>query len=263
MCLAVAGSIIVGTCGFQKSRRLHLRNLDVVEVQQTFYDPPGEDTLKKWISEAPEGFEFTVKVWMLITHEYNKNLWRRIKREVPGDPSAYGSFKLNKWTLWALEETLRAARALNARILVFQTPASFSASEENAGNIVRFFKEVDLSDYILVWEPRGTWWEKTELLDKVRLEAGLIISGDILRGKPVPRGQDILYTRLHGLGGRGEVNYRYKYTDEDLAKLKALVDDYIRDGSKSAYVLFNNVYAYDDAIRFKELIKSNAPRKAT
>jgi uncharacterized protein YecE (DUF72 family) len=54
------------------------------------------------------------------------------------------------------------------------------------------------------------------------------------------------------LGG-GEVNYRYKYTDEDLLKLLAIVKRYAE--SQDAYVLFNNVYMFDDALRFKSMLE--------
>jgi uncharacterized protein YecE (DUF72 family) len=83
----------VGTCGFQRSRSSHYRLLDVLEVQQTFYDPPPPEKLSEWRSEAPEEFEFTVKAWMLITHEYNARLWKRVRRELKGRAENYGAFK--------------------------------------------------------------------------------------------------------------------------------------------------------------------------
>ncbi|MCS7369608.1 MAG: DUF72 domain-containing protein, partial [archaeon GBS-70-058] len=64
---------------------------------------------------------------------------------------------------------------------------------------------------------------------------------------------DKLYFRLHGIGG-GEVNYRYKYTDEDLSKLKDMIMDYNVQGAYEFYVMFNNVYMVEDALKFKSLI---------
>lgn len=245
--------IKIGTCGFQKSRKRHYSELDVVEVQQTFYDPRDLQVFRRWRSEAPEDFEFTVKVWMLVTHGYNKRLWRRLKHDVPGDKDKYRPFEINKEVLNAMDATLEAAKALKARILVFQTPASFKATEENAGKIVRFFKEVDLGGYVIVWEPRGDWWERRDLMKGVADEAGIYIDGDVLRGRIPPREQDLIYIRLHGLGGEGEVNYRYKYTERDLAKLRDIV---VNSGAARAYVLFNNVYAFEDAVAFKAMVKS-------
>lgn len=245
--------ILVGTCGFQKARRRHYSSLDAVEVQQTFYDPRPGERFAAWRSEAPEGFEFTVKVWMLVTHGYNRMLWRRLKSPVPFDASEFQPFGVNRATLWALEETLKAAEALKARILVFQTPASFRATEENAARIAAFSKEAGLEGYTLVWEPRGDWWERRDFLAETARRAGFLVDGDALRGRLPPEGQDFLYTRLHGLGGR-EVNYRYKYTDEDLDRLLGIVAGY-----RVAYVMFNNVYAFEDAVRFKRLVSSKPP----
>ncbi|GAB6147852.1 DUF72 domain-containing protein [Stetteria hydrogenophila] len=244
----------VGTCGFQKSRKKHYSELDVVEVQQTFYDPRGVDAFKRWRSEAPDSFEFTVKVWMLVTHGYNKKLWRRLKWGVPGDVNRYKPFELNREVIQAMEATLEAAKALNARILVFQTPASFKPSRDNAAKIVRFMRELGLSGYTLVWEPRGEWWSRGELLVEVAREAGLVICGDVLRGRIPPVVEDLLYTRLHGLGGRGEVNYKYKYTRNDLERLRGILHE-LRPSR--AYVLFNNVYAFEDAVAFKSMIRQD------
>ena len=241
--------VLVGTCGFQKARSRHYRELDVVEVQQTFYDPPSPDTLRSWRREAPSGFVFTVKAWMLVTHEYNKRLWSRLRREVPGSPENYGLLRLNREVLWAWEVTLEAARALEARVVLLQTPPSFGPTEENVARVKRFLKEVDWGGFALAWEPRGDWWLKPGLLSEIAESTGVIIAGDVLRGRRPPASQRVLYARLHGLGGR-EVNYRYKYTDEDLERLAAEVKSL---GKEENYVLFNNVYAFDDAVRFKRM----------
>ena len=243
----------VGTCGFQKSRKRHYEDLDAVEVQQTFYDPPSSERLKSWRNEAPKGFEFTVKAWMLLTHGYNKRLWRRLKRSVPGSPERYGGFRLTEENIYAWEETLSAAEALEARIIVVQTPPSFGPSAENAERIAGFFQAVDTRGYLVVWEPRGAWWSDRRLLYRVAKTSGLYIAGDVIRGRRPPIDQEILYARLHGLGG-GEVNYRYKYSDEDLARLRDIVGN---GGWSVAYVMFNNVHAYEDALRFKIMIREN------
>jgi uncharacterized protein YecE (DUF72 family) len=248
-------AIKVGTCGFQKARRKHYSELDVVEVQQTFYDPRDTRTFERWRREAPEHFEFTVKVWMLVTHGYNKMLWRRLKGEVPGEKENYKPFELNKEVLQAMDATLEAAKVLKARILVFQTPTSFKATEENAGKIIKFIREIGLNEYIIVWEPRGDWWDNKDLIARVAESAGLYIDGDVLRGRIPPREQDMIYTRLHGLGGKGEVNYKYKYTIEDLKKLKSIISN---TKASTVYVLFNNVYAFEDAVEFKNIIKESS-----
>ena len=242
--------IRVGTCGFSKSRKAIYRDLDVVEIQQTFYDPRVGGFLERIRSEAPSGFEFTVKAWMLVTHQYNSKLWRRLKSPVPGGKDDYGFFKDNEIVRWAWEETVRAAETVGAKIIVLQTPASFKPTGENLARLETFLGKYWPDGYMLAWEPRGEWWGQAGLLARLSREYGLIIAGDVLRGRVPPQGQELLYTRLHGLGG-GEVNYRYKYSDEDLLRLKDIVEE---GGWRESYVLFNNIYSYDDAVRFKQLI---------
>ncbi len=242
--------VLVGTCGFQRARSAHYSNLDVLEVQQTFYDPRDLSLFTKWRSEAPQHFIFTVKAWMLLSHEPGR-LWSRLKGPVSGDKSNFGGLRLTKENLWAWEETLKAVEILKAPIIVIQTPPSFGYSEVNLDTVIKFFTLIDRRGRVLVWEPRGSWWDNSRILDLVFKNTGVLIGGDILRGRPPPRDQDVIYARLHGLGG-DEVNYKYKYTDLDLEMLRKMIEEF---KPREAYVLFNNVYSYDDAVRFKAIMR--------
>jgi len=244
--------VLVGTCGFSRSRKLIYRDLDAVEVQQTFYDPRPPEAFARLREEAPEDFVFTAKAWMLVTHEYNPRLWRRLKEPVPEPPTQYGSFKDTEGVWWAWRVTLEAARALDAKVIVLQTPASFAPTKENIERVERFLSKAPRDGRMLAWEPRGAWWEPEgrAILARISREYDVVIAGDWLRGRTPPRPHSVAYARLHGLGG-GEVNYRYRYTDEDLARLKRIVEGL---EFEEAYVMFNNVYSYADAVRFKKLL---------
>ena len=187
---------------------------------------------------------------MLVTHPYNKRLWRRLRSEVPGDPARYGMFQGTEEVEWAWAETLRAARIVGARIIVLQTPASFRPTQQNIDNLESFLEAHRRDVEVLVWEPRGDWWSEPGLLSRISKEHDLVVAGDYLRGRLPPACKYIAYTRLHGLGG-GEVNYKYKYTQEDLKRLAAIVEELCSD---TIYVLFNNIYSYSDALEFKRLI---------
>jgi len=244
--------VLVGTCGFSASRRKIYQDLDVVELQFTFYDPRDEKLLDRLASEKPEDFEFTVKAWMLVTHKYNKKLWRRLKAPVPGDPEKYGFFQETEEVEWAWKETLRAAEKVGARIVVLQTPASFGPTEENRERLEGFLRRHREDVEVLAWEPRGEWWERREILAEISDKYDLVIAGDFLRGRTPPSCRRIAYARLHGLGGK-EVNYKYKYTPDDLERLAEIVRELC---SPTVYVLFNNVYSYTDAVEFKKLLAS-------
>lgn len=49
--------------------RLYSRVFDAVEIDSTFYSPPSESTIKKWLKSTPEHFVFCPKMPQKITHE--------------------------------------------------------------------------------------------------------------------------------------------------------------------------------------------------
>lgn len=46
------GSVRVGLCGFTMAFESYLREYRLVEVQQTFYEPPREGTMRRWARRA-------------------------------------------------------------------------------------------------------------------------------------------------------------------------------------------------------------------
>ncbi len=249
MCL-----VKVGCCGFPVSRSKYYQEYRLVEVQQTFYKPPRLETLRKWREEAPPGFEFTVKAWQVVTHPPTSPTWRKAGLKVEkGKENRYGLLRPTEENFRAWEETLRAAEALDARIIVVQTPPSFGYSPENERNAIEFFRRASRPGIMIAWEPRGTWHEHPEAVRRIVEETGVIHVVDLLRRWPAVV-KETMYVRLHGLGGR-EVNYRYKYTDEDLRELASRVSKLCSEGARTVYVLFNNIYMFDDGRRFKVIAR--------
>ncbi|MGH8729331.1 MAG: DUF72 domain-containing protein [Burkholderiales bacterium] len=138
--------------------------------------------------------------------------------------------------------TLESAQAVEARVIVFQCPASFSPTQVHIENLRRFFRAIenDARDFLLGWEPRGEWPEET--VRELCSELSLLHVVDPFKAKPVTA--KINYYRLHGIGG-----YRYRYTDSDLSTLLSTCYG-------TTYCLFNNVSMIEDARRFLALIRS-------
>ncbi len=249
-------ALYVGCCGFSIARSKYFKLFNVVELQETFYNPPDIGRLRALRSEAPQEFVFAMKCWQAVTHPLDSPTWRRAK--VVPDRSLinrYGFLRPTREVFEAWELVAKAARELNARVVVVQTPPTFNYCEENYRNALEFFTTVDTSNFIVGWEPRGSWSNNPDkILDIVMRFKNVIHVVDVLKAKPVMT-KEVSYFRLHGLGG-DEVNYRYKYTDEDLMKLNNIIKDYLK-GGKDVYVMFNNVYMTQDALRFKELTVKN------
>ncbi len=224
----------VGCCGFPVSMKKYFETFDVVEVQKTFYKPPEVKTAEKWRKSAPEDFEFTIKAWQVITHPPSSPTYRKagIRFENCGFSD---QLKLFSWH----GKNEEIAKALGAKVIVFQTPKSFKDTSENMENMRAFFNSID-RNFTFCFEPRG-WSE--EKVRQICEELGLVHVVDPFVSRQVYG--EICYYRLHGF------DYKHKYTDEELEKLLSMID---RDG----YVMFNNVHMFDDALRFKKLVEREA-----
>ncbi|MEM3957449.1 MAG: DUF72 domain-containing protein [Thermoproteota archaeon] len=239
--------IKVGCCGYTVSMQKYFSEFRLVETQSTFYKLPKPETAEKWRAQAPEGFEFTVKVWQGITHPPDSPTWKRSglsKNELKG----YGDFNPSRKAFEAWFRTLEIVRKLDAKIAVFQTPPSFNPSPKNIGNMKKFLGEIDRGGVRLAWEPRGEWLEKKTVTKSILEKLDLIHVVDPFWDQPLTRG--VYYFRLHGLGRR--YNYKYEYSREDLNRLKTLIEGL--EDAEEVYVLFNNVKMFDSAKLFLKLI---------
>lgn len=224
----------VGCCGFPIAMKKYFQEFRLVEVQKTFYKPPSLETLKNWREKAPEDFEFAIKAWQKITHPPSSPTYR--KAGISGENC--GFFRPTQEVLEAYEMTREVAKVLKASIILFQTPKSFSETEESIKNMQEFFSSIQ-GEFTFVWEPRG--WSEGGVAS-ICSELNLIHAVDPFVQKPL-YGR-LNYFRLHGAHKR---MYRHRYSDEELEKLLEFCN-------KKSYVLFNNVYMYEDAKRFLKLL---------
>ena len=233
----------LGMCGFTIGAAAYYRKFNVVEVQQTFYDPPTDATLERWRADAPPDFEFTMKAWQVITHRGTSRTYRRLRSPFSDEQRAEaGGFRWTPTVRAAWERTVRCAAILRATIILFQCPASFRATEENVAAMREFFARIDRPAGVrFTWEPRGPWPD--ELVRSLCTDLGLIHAVDpFVRPSLTP---ELLYWRLHG----NESHYA-RYSDADLLQIDAWLP---ADASVDAYVLFNNIPRVHDIKRFREL----------
>ncbi len=243
--------VLVGCCGFPCSRKKYYQNYKLVELQNTFYNLPGIEWADKLRSEVGEGFMFTMKAWQVITHPSTSPTWRKLKEKPFGEIGNYGFLKPSRENYSAWEKTLEIAKVLKAHVIVLQTPASLPYSSESIKWVREFFKNivsVTPREIVVGWEPRGVWAsvESRSVLEEILRDNNITHIVDPFKRIPTHI-HKVLYFRLHGIGPK-ETNYRYKYSDEDLLKLVKVIKEI---GFSNVYVLFNNVYMFDDGLRFK------------
>lgn len=242
VCGKVARIARVGTCGFGLAKEAYARAFSCVEIQHTFYQPPQIKTLERWRSEMPVDFEFTLKAWQLITHDAKSPTYRRLKRKLSEtERREAGYFRATTIVREAWETTLASAKALKAKTILFQCPASFRQGEENIASVEKFFSSIDRQDLNLCWEPRGDWDAAVVKSLCTRLRLWHVV--DPFVGKTTS--PDKCYFRLHGRNG-----WRYQYEPDELAELAVTLPK-----RKPGYVFFNNNKMTEDALRFCRVLQ--------
>ncbi|GBD27262.1 hypothetical protein HRbin30_02608 [bacterium HR30] len=235
--------IRVGCCGWAKAQAVYTAELDAVEVQQTFYEPPQLRTLERWRRTAPSDFVFTVKCFQLVTHERRSPTYRRLRRHLP-DGVESGHFRDNEVVRAAWKETIEAARALRAPIVLVQTPARFEPTAQHLARLRAFAAWESGLGFKIAFEPRGPAWTG-QLTDQLCRELGWLRAGDpFVLPPPDPEYQPVAYFRLHGRTG-----YRYTFSESDFQQIARWAKAYAH-----AWVFFNNQSMWNDAVRFRTLV---------
>ncbi|HZI20147.1 MAG TPA: DUF72 domain-containing protein [Pyrinomonadaceae bacterium] len=238
------GKLNIGTCGFRIPRVEYTQLLSCVEIQQTFYQPPQVVTLERWRQETPSEFEFTLKAWQLITHESKSPTYKRLKKQLSEiEKKEVGYFKPSSLVREAWEVTLECAKALKAKAVLFQCPASFKQTRENISNFEKFFSCIRRERFNFCWEPRGDWDDVVVRSICKNLNLWHVVD-PFLKKSVTP---SKCYFRLHGRKG-----WRYKYEEGELEELARMLPE-----AKSSYIFFNNIYMTEDALRFREMIRGN------
>jgi len=241
-------NIIIGCCGFPVALEKYVKIFGAVETQQTFYKLINEDTVKKWREKADAinpNFEFTIKAHQFITHAPGHTYLRAGIEIAEKDKHKYGYFRPTKEVFNAWGHTVKIAKELKVKTILLQSPPSFFENDENLRNIKNFFEKVGKTEFLLFWEPRGKWNDKT--LKKIFKTYKIYHCVDPLKRKPLTN--NYFYFRLHG----GE-RYRHNYTQEELEEIFSMVS---KLGGEKAYVFFNNLNMLRDAQKFLKLVSKN------
>ena len=222
----------------------YVREYRLVEVQQTFYEPPRDGTMRRWRALAPVDFEFTIKAWQLVTHDASSPTYRRLRSQLSdAERAAAGGFRTSPIVLRAWQRTLECAGILRATAILLQCPASFRPTEDNIERLRTFFGTVERPSGVrILWEPRGPW--PAEVVAALCRDLDLVHVVDPFVSTTVTPEQT--YLRLHGITGA-----RHVYTD---AELDRLADMLPVAPDHPAYVLFNNLPRIEDARRFRAML---------
>lgn len=254
--MGVVRDALVGTCGYQyydpgegwneeydSKLQAYSDAFAVGELNRTFYELPQVSTAERWRREAVEEFEFTLKAWQAMTHPWQSPTWNAHRDTVPEDRTdEVGYLRPTAFVREAWERTREIATALDARVVVVQTPPSFDCTEEHERNLRNLLGEVDRGGLTVAWEPRGDWPDHPERVEALCADLDLVHVVDLVRDDPLTGGP--VYTRLHGLN-EDPYDYEYDYSPAELDELAAELRRY--DDRERVYCMFNNETMYANA----------------
>jgi len=200
-----------------------------VEINNTFYQMPRNETLARWREGAPASFIFAVKASRYITHM--KKLHDAKK---------------------PLSRFLSVVDTLGDKLgpILFQLPPRWGIDTER----LRSFLDILPGDYRFAFEFRDPGWFNREVYDLLS-DSGAAFCIYDLDGSLSPKEttSDMVYIRLHGPDGP----YKGRYDTQVLAGWAGAFTAWLKQG-KEIYCYFDNDeagYAPIDAIRLKEMTR--------
>ncbi len=232
--------IKVGCAGYPVGRDRYWRSLSFHETD-TGKGLPKLETLAAWRADVPEGGEVALQALRTITHGPQDSGFPASGRKLPKNRQALcGAFQASLEVHEAWMATKAAAEAVGAKIVVFETPASFQPGPDRLRDMYGFFKKAIRSNLKFVWHPKGAEWSSLE--DKVCAELGLIRAFDPLR-QPPPKKGGFLYMRpsLARMGALSVAN---------MATISAAAEEI------PAFLALSHRNSFRDAERLKETVGS-------
>lgn len=189
----------------------YARNFDTVEINNTFYHLPREQTMVNWHDRVPAGFLFAVKASRYITH-----------------------VKKLRNTAGEVERFFGLAGLLGEHLgpILYQLPPNL---HKDLGRLEEFIAGIPMRDRTVFEFRHKSWYEQDtfDLLDAQGVALCVHDMGDKAPPRVVTGG--MVYVRFHGTDGR----YQGNYPDEMLQDWAAWIKGQI-NSVRAIYAYFNN-----------------------
>lgn len=152
-------TISIGCAGFDRmAQSKYWKQFNLVEIQETFLNPPNDATLKRWRNHAPTSAQFVIKAWQLLTHlPHETPTYRQLAAHWQLPLEELGALKLTEATRTAFEKMKQVAAMLRSNVILFETPSSFTPTAQHKKRLTTFFESVDRGTLSLAWDGRGVW----------------------------------------------------------------------------------------------------------
>jgi len=210
--------------------RYYLRDFDTVELNNTFYALPSEETFDVWRKSTPRDFLFAVKGSRFLTH--------MIKLK---DPER------------GLVHFMPRAERLRSKLgpILWQFPPGWKVNVERLEEFLALLPQ----EHRYTFELRNETWMIEPVYEVLRkYNAAFCIYELAGYHSPLAITADWTYVRLHGPTAR---KYQGSYTERQMEEWADRIRAWSRK-MKAIYVYFDNddsAYAVDNALTLKRLLK--------
>ena len=207
----------------------YVKHFNTVEINNTFYRLPADETFINWKKKVPDDFVYVIKAYRNITH------LKKLR-----DPGA------------SLPPFLDLVPLLGEKLgpILFQLPPYMKLNVE----VFKNFLAALPTKYRYVFEFRHPDWYCEEIYDLLKkYNCAFCIYELAGHLSPIEITADFVYLRLHGPGNK----YQGSYPDETLQKWAQ--ECYEWSKTKEVFVYFDNDekgYAAFNAIKLKELVNN-------
>jgi len=208
----------------------YINNFNSVEINNTFYGMPADETFQNWESQVPEDFRYVIKANRFITH---------IKKLHDPEDSLLIFMEKVKF----LEHKLGA--------ILFQLPPTLQV---NLRLLEDFLMALSTKNRYVFEFRNSTWYlpEVYQLLEKYNCAFCIYeLAGHV---SPIEVTADFVYVRLHG---PTSVKYQGSYSDETLQEWADQCHKWLE--TKDVFVYFDNDekgYAAFNALQLKKIMES-------
>lgn len=208
----------------------YAQHFRTVEINNSFYHLPSQQTFQSWRDQVPPGFIFAVKASRYITH------MKKLR-----DPES------------ATEKFFTHVQELKKKIgpVLFQLPPKWHCDQAR----FKAFLENLPRGYRFAFEFRDTSWFNDEVNSLLKEHNAALCVYD-LAGQQSPKEltANYAYLRLHG---PAEQKYSGRYTRPQLRNWLELCRKWLEEGARQVFVYFDNDqsgYAALNALELQEML---------
>jgi uncharacterized protein YecE (DUF72 family) len=211
---------------------------DTVELNNTFYRLPSEQTFEAWAAAAPAGFVYAMKLGQFCTH-----------RKKLLDPET--------WFPKHLDRACLLGRTLGPTLI--QLPPRWKR------NAARLDEVLEIAPRSMRWavEVRDPTWLHDDVFDVLKRHSAALCIHDLIENHPFILTTDWTYVRFHGPDALN-ARYQGEYGEQRLVAWADRLEPVLADVG-DVYGYFNNDYhgfAPRDARCLRELLRHRAGHTA-